>query len=81
MQSKTRSKVSTPVSSTIPESLGHHDMVLPVSDYTIPQTMSDHDSISRTIKRKGLQDIIREMLSYADPFYRPLPSQLKYLHR
>ena len=53
IQSKTRSKVS------ISESSGHHDKVVPLSNYTIPQTMSEHDSISRTIRRKGMQDIRR----------------------
>ena len=38
-QSKTRSKVSVPESSIITKSSGHHDKVIPVSDYTIPQTM------------------------------------------
>ena len=33
--------------------------------------MSVHDSISRTITRKGMQDIRREISAYADPFYRP----------
>ena len=51
-QSKTRLKISIPISSIIPESLGHHDKVIPVSDYTIPKTMSEHDSISRVIRRK-----------------------------
>ena len=51
-QPETRPKVSTPESFIIPESSGHHDKVVPVPDYTIPQTMSEHDSICRTIKRK-----------------------------
>ena len=46
IQSKTRSKVSTPESSTITESSEHHDKVTPVSACTIPQTMSKHNSIS-----------------------------------
>ena len=53
-QPKTRSKVSVPESSIIPESSGHHEKVIPEHDYTIPQTMSEHDSISRTIRRKGM---------------------------
>ena len=75
-QSKRGSKVSTPESSIIPitpNSLGHHAKVIPVSDYTIPQTMSEHDSISITMKRKGMQDIRKEIPAYADPFYRPPP--------
>ena len=35
--SETRPKVSTPESFIIPESSGHHDKVIPVPDYTIPQ--------------------------------------------
>ena len=42
--------------------------------------MSEHDSISRTIRRKGMQDIRREIPAYADPIYRPLLNQLKYLY-
>ena len=49
---------------------GHHDKVIPVPNYTIPQTMSEPDSISRTITRKGMQDFRREIPTYADPFYR-----------
>ena len=71
IQSKTRLKFSTPESSLIPESSGHHDKVIPVSECTISQTMSEHNSISRTISRKGMQDIRREVPSYADPIYRP----------
>ena len=44
-----------------------------VPHYTIPQTMLECDSISRTIKRKGMQDIRRETPAYADPFYGPPP--------
>ena len=46
--SKTRSKFSTPQSS------GHYDKVIPVPDYTIPQTMFEHDLISRTIRYTGM---------------------------
>ena len=35
--------------------------------------MSELDSLSRTITRKGMQDIRREIPAYADPFYRPPP--------
>ena len=44
-----------------------------VSDYTIPQTMSEHDSISRRRRRQGMQDIKRKISAYADPIYRPPP--------
>ena len=37
--------------------------------------MSEHDSISRTITRKGMQDNRRGIPAYADPFYRSLPRQ------
>ena len=33
--------------------------------------MSEYDSISRTIKRKAMQDTRREIPAYADPLYRP----------
>ena len=35
--------------------------------------MSGGDSISRTIKRKNMQDTRKEIPAYADPIYRPLP--------
>ena len=35
------------------------------------KTVSGHDSISRNMTRKGMQDIRREIQAYADPFYRP----------
>ena len=68
IHSKTGLKVS------VPESSGHHDQVIPVS-YTIPQTMSEHDSISRIIRRKDMQDFKREIPAYANPVYR-LPPKL-----
>ena len=74
-QSKTRSKISAP------EGSAHHDKVIAVSNYTIPQTMSEHDPMSRTIRRKGMQDIRREIPAYADPMYRPLQNQLEYLYK
>ena len=40
-------------------------------EYAILQTMSEHDSISRTITRKGMQDIRMEVPAYADQVYRP----------
>ena len=73
IQSKSGSKVSVPERSIILESSGHHDKVISVSNYTILQTMSEHDSISRTIRRKSMQDIRREIPAYADPVYRPPP--------
>ena len=39
--------------------------------------MSEHNSISRTITRKGMQDIKREIQAYADPFYRTPPKPTK----
>ena len=39
----------------------------------IQKTQSGHDSTSRTITRKGMQDIRRKIPAYADPFYRPPP--------
>ena len=60
-----------PESFIIPEHSGHHDKVIPVSDYKIPQTISECGSISRTIRRKGMQDIRRETPSYADQIHRP----------
>ena len=35
--------------------------------------MSECDSISRTIRRKGMQDTRREIPAYADPIYSPPP--------
>ena len=64
-----------------PECLGYHDKVIPVSNYTIPQTMPENDSISRTIRRTGMWDIRWEIPAYANPFIGPFPKQLKYLHR
>ena len=36
--------------------------------------MSEFDSISRTIRRKGMQDFRREIPAYADPICRPTPN-------
>ena len=44
--------------------------VIPVPNYIIPQTRFGGDSISRTIKRKTMQDTRREIPAYADPIYR-----------
>ena len=78
IQSKTRSKVSTPESSIITESSGKHDKAIHVSDCAIPQTMSECDSVSRTIRRKGIQGFRREIPAYADPIYRspPKPTEI-----
>ena len=35
--------------------------------------MSECNQISRTIRKKGIQDTRREIPAYADPIYRPLP--------
>ena len=35
--------------------------------------MSEHDFMSRTIRRKDMQDVRREIQAYADPIYRPPP--------
>ena len=67
------------MSSVFPGRQGHHDKVIPVPNYTIPQTESEHDSISKTITRKGMQDIRREIPAYADPFYRPPPKPSEIL--
>ena len=72
-QSTARSNVLMLKSSIVAKCSGHHDKVIPVSDYTIPQTLSECDSISRTIRGKGMQDIRGEIPAYADPIYRPPP--------
>ena len=67
MQPKTASKFS------VQESSGPHDKFIPVPNYVIPHTRSGDDSKSRTIKRKTIQDISREIPAYTDPNYRPPP--------
>ena len=62
-----------PESSIIPESSGHYGKVIPVSHYTIQQTMSECDSISRTIRRKGMHDIRWGIPAYMDPVHRHPP--------
>ena len=79
IQSKTRMKVSIPESSLIQKGPGQHDKVIPVSDYTIPQTMSECDSISTAIRRKDMQDMRSKISVYADPIYRPLPKPTEIL--
>ena len=39
----------------------------------IPKTRSGDDSNSRTVKRKTIQHISREIPAYTDPIYRPPP--------
>ena len=82
-QYKTRPKMSTPEkeSSLLLGRPEDQDKVIPVPDYTIPKTMSELDLTSRTITRKGMQDIRREIPAYANPFYRPLSNQLIILDR
>ena len=41
--------------------------------------MSENDSISGAIRRKGMQDIRREIPAYADPIYRPPPKPTEIL--
>ena len=67
MQPRITLKVSVLDSSPI------HDKVIPVPNYIIPQTRSGDDSISRTIKRKTIQDISREIPAHTHPIYRPPP--------
>ena len=57
----------------VPESSRPHDKFMPVPNCIIPQTRSRDDSNSRTIKRKTIQDIRREIPAYTDPIYRPPP--------
>ena len=73
IQPKTRPKISIQECSIVPESSRLYDKVIPVPDYMIPETVSRDDSISRTIKRKTMQDTRREIPAYADPIYRTPP--------
>ena len=41
--------------------------------------MSEHDSVSKTIRRKGMQDIRRDIPAYAEPIYRPPAIQTEIL--
>ena len=65
MHPKTALKVSVLESSRL------HDKFIPLPDYVIPQTRSRDDPESRSIKRKSIQDISREIQTYTDPIYRP----------
>ena len=47
----------------------------------MPQAMSEHDLMSKTIRRKGMQDVRREIPAYADPIYRPPPRPSEILLR
>ena len=47
--------------------------LIPVTDYVIPQTRSEDDLKWRTIKRKIIQDIRKEIPAYTDPIYSPPP--------
>ena len=57
----------------VPDSSQIHETFTPVPDYVIPKTGSGDDSNFRTIKRKTIQDISREIPTYSDPIYRPPP--------
>ena len=57
----------------VPESSQIHDEFIPLPDYIIPQTRSGNDSNSQMVKRKMIQDISEEILTYQDPIYRPPP--------
>ena len=47
------------------------DIVVPVPKYMISTTVPEHDSTSRRIISKGMQDIRMVNPGNADPFYRP----------
>ena len=53
------------------------DKNVPIPNYTIPQIKSKDDSGCRTIERKAIQNVSREMPIYPDPVYRPPPKPLK----
>ena len=57
----------------IPECSSIHDKIIPIPDYTIPQTRSADDSSFRMVKRKTIQDISRKIPMYPVPIYRPPP--------
>ena len=80
-QSKTILTVSTPESYKILESSGHHEKVIPVSNYTVPQTISGHGSPSRTIKMMACMMLERKSQFMMIQFIGSLPNQMKYLHR
>ena len=55
----------------IPECPRIHDKITPIPESAIPHIISGDDSSSRMVNRKIIQDIIREILRYLDPIYRP----------
>ena len=61
----------------IPESFRVHDKIIPIPEYTVPQTRSGDDSSSRKVKRKTIQDISGEIPRYPDPIYRTLPKPME----
>ena len=68
MQSKTRLKISLNERSILMGISAQQDKVVPVPKYIIQKTVTEYDSTSRTMTRKGMQDIGRENPAYADPF-------------
>ena len=80
-QSKTSWKISPQKRSIFLGRSEQHDKVIPVPNYMEPKTMSEHDSISKTITRKGMQNIRRENPAYTDPFIGPPPKPTVILHR
>ena len=48
----------------IPEISSIHDKILPIPDYTIPQTRSGDDLGSRMVKRKTIQDFSSKIPMY-----------------
>ena len=72
MLPKVTSKVPFPECSQI------HDKFIPVPDYIIPQTRSRHNSSSRMVKRKTIQNSSREIPTYPDPIDRlpPKPTEI-----
>ena len=57
----------------IPERSSKHGKIILTPDYTIPQTSSRDDLVSRMIKRKTIQDLNREIPIYPDLIYRSSP--------
>ena len=57
----------------VPEQSWIDDKIIPVPDYPIPETIFGDETSSRTVKRKTIQDISREIPTYPDTIYRPLP--------
>ena len=57
----------------VQESSCIQDKIIPIPDYTIPQTRFSDDSGSRMVKRKTIQDVSREIPRYQDHIYRLPP--------